>query len=62
VRQGRIFFSEEKKQKTFTNGFAGGVEHATCTRRNPLEEKFFASFFQKRSASLLVAYSCCSKN
>jgi hypothetical protein len=38
----RIFFSEEKKQKTF------GALSRTRRKRTPKRQKFFASFFQKR--------------
>jgi hypothetical protein len=58
----KAFFSEEKKQKTFTTGSAHGMDHVTRTSRNTLKEKFFASFFQKRSASLPWPNPCSSKN
>jgi hypothetical protein len=41
------FFFEKKKQKTFVSG---GVRHLRCKR--PQEQKFFGSFFQKRTSSL----------
>ena len=56
------FFFEKKKQKTFTrtllpqgNGEANIDCFTFCTgkfRTMPNEQKFFASFFQKRSAAL----------
>jgi hypothetical protein len=46
-RQGKVFFFEKKKQKTFVS--LGG-----CWRKvRDSDQKFFASFFQKRSPSFL---------
>jgi hypothetical protein len=45
VRQSKRFFSEKKKQKTFA---PAGVGNAGAPARS--KRKFFASFFQKRSA------------
>jgi hypothetical protein len=42
-----MVFSEEKNQKTFANRTA-----LYRARPQPIDQKFFASFFQKRSPSL----------
>jgi hypothetical protein len=44
--ESKRFFFEKKKQKTFTNWATGG---ATSTDQ---DQKFFGSFFQKRTAFL----------
>jgi hypothetical protein len=44
VKKSKHFFFEKKKQKTFTAGH--GRDRAVGE-----DQKFFASFFQKRSAS-----------
>ncbi len=49
----KVFFSEEKKQKTFMS--------LACTQRDayaPKEQKFFGSFFQKRTCLLLSLLAC----
>jgi hypothetical protein len=43
----KAFFSGEKKQKTFAKS---GV-YAARESRDSIKEKFFGSFFQKRTAS-----------
>ncbi len=45
----RFFFLEKKKQKNFTRGFT--VNQTTDSNG----QKFFASFFQKRSAFLPIS-------
>jgi hypothetical protein len=51
-RDGRKrFFFEKKNQKTFSR-----LVRATGGRPRSKWEKFFASFFQKRSASFSLAY------
>jgi hypothetical protein len=45
LKQGKRFFFEKKNQKTFA---PGGSDTAGARARN--KQKFFASFFQKRSA------------
>jgi len=45
LKEGKRFFFEKKNQKTFGPAGCGG---AVAKARN--EQKFFASFFQKRSA------------
>jgi mono/diheme cytochrome c family protein len=52
VRKGKIFFSEEKKQKTFTLRPWPGCMVAMFG-----EQKFFGSFFQQRTFLLLFACS-----
>jgi hypothetical protein len=43
-----MFFFEKKNQKTFARRAGGfGAAHA----HDPAEQKFFATFFQKRCAS-----------
>jgi hypothetical protein len=44
----KAFFFEKKKQKTFTNSASTSRD-----RLSPNEQKFFASFFQKRRPSFL---------
>jgi len=41
----KVFFFEKKKQKTF-----GGLSRS-CRQRTLSEQKFFGSFFQKRTTS-----------
>jgi hypothetical protein len=48
VKERKRFFFEKKKQKTFPN-WATGAETSTVK-----DQKFFASFFKKRSASFLT--------
>ncbi len=45
----KVFFSEEKKNKTFAS-FGGG---AASESRDSVEEKFIGSFFQKRTPFFL---------
>jgi hypothetical protein len=47
--RGKIFFSEEKKQKTFMS--LSRAHPATYART----QKFFGSFFQKRTASFFLS-------
>jgi hypothetical protein len=47
-RQDKRFFFEKKKQKTF-----GLLDHAGFTATGPDAQKFFGSFFQKRTSSFL---------
>jgi hypothetical protein len=47
IEESKRFFFEKKKQKTF---IYGGLWQAPANA--PKEQKFFASFFQKRSAFL----------
>jgi hypothetical protein len=63
MRLSKNFFFEKKKQKTFMNlrpGFSNALGPgskifmrmlAFFTAQGPKEQKFFASFFQKRSSS-----------
>jgi hypothetical protein len=44
----KVFFSEEKKQKTFANLGVG----AACMVRDSNSQKSFGSFLQKRTSSL----------
>jgi hypothetical protein len=46
------FFFEKKNQKTFATSVRS-LEQALQPHSDPYWQKFFASFFQKRSASLL---------
>ena len=48
IRQGKRFFLEKKKQKTFT------PYRVLTGKRTDREQKFFGSFFQKRTAFLLT--------
>jgi hypothetical protein len=48
--QRKAFFFEKKNQKTFAR------LHPTVATAQPNEQKFFASFFQKRSACLPMIY------
>jgi hypothetical protein len=50
-RQRKRFFFEKKNQKTFTNSGLASAE-----RPKPIEQKFFASFFQKRRPSCCLPY------
>jgi hypothetical protein len=43
--ESKRFFFEKKKQKTFANC---GLRHCCC--HTPQEQKFFGSFFQKRTS------------
>jgi hypothetical protein len=45
----KVFFFEKKKQKTFACLAAASPE-----RLGPDSQKFFGSFFQKRTASLIA--------
>jgi hypothetical protein len=49
-KKGKVFFFEKKKQKTFTSSGAprGQVRDS--------DQKFFGSFFQKRTVFLLSLY------
>jgi hypothetical protein len=49
VRRQR-FFSEKKNQETLTNS-----GWASAERPKPIQQKFFASFFQKKKAFLPLA-------
>jgi hypothetical protein len=44
----RLLFVNKKKQKNFCN-----LNHAVPNTWGPFEQKFFGSFFQKRTASFL---------
>jgi hypothetical protein len=44
----RLLFVNKKKQKNFAN-----LDHAVSSAWGPFEQKFFGSFFQKRTASFL---------
>jgi hypothetical protein len=46
----KYFFFEKKKQKTFAP-----LGHAVKSMANRNEQKFFGSFFQKRTAFLALA-------
>jgi hypothetical protein len=46
----KYFFFEKKKQKTFICL----VDAADATATHQIEQKFFGSFFQKRTASFLL--------
>jgi hypothetical protein len=48
-KEGKAFFFEKKKQKTF--GLLSRTAPAACAKW----QKFFGSFFQKRTAFLLTA-------
>jgi hypothetical protein len=48
-KQGRVFFFEKKKQKTF-DPFGFGLPG----KARPSSQKFFGSFFQKRTAFFLI--------
>jgi hypothetical protein len=52
--QRKQFFFEKKNQKTFT--FFS--KNQSCQPRQITEQKFFGSFFQKRTASLLCDRDC----
>jgi hypothetical protein len=49
MRQARMFFFEKKNQKTFA------LRRPSLASTRDSMKKFFASFFQKRSACLAVA-------
>ena len=51
-----MFFFEKKNQKTFFP-FGRSLTQAAVTDSERQEQKFFASFFQKRSPSLLFPFS-----
>jgi hypothetical protein len=48
MKERKTFFFEKKNQKTFGPGGAGSTVATTRSK-----QKFFASFFQKRSACFL---------
>jgi hypothetical protein len=50
-----MFFFEKKNQKTFANLDTWPTSNRAT---HPSEQKFFASFFQKGSASFLPARGC----
>jgi hypothetical protein len=52
-KEEKNFFFEKKKQKTFSNVYATPWEGAAYTNR----QKFFGSFFQKRTTSLYTFVS-----
>jgi hypothetical protein len=47
--KGKAFFFEKKKQKTFDPSFSPPIRQK-CEDEKFQKQKFFASFFQKRSA------------
>jgi hypothetical protein len=51
-RKGRMFFFEKKNQKTFSNGGRSLAPAAGSDSGRNLQ-KFFGSFFQKRTTSFL---------
>jgi len=53
ISKGKAFFFEKKKQKTFDTSPLPAIRHADDgTYFN--DQKFFGSFFQKRTASFLA--------
>ncbi len=52
MKEGRLFFFEKKKQKTFNTWYVPRRQRA------PKRQKFFASFFQKRRFLLLFVVLC----
>jgi len=54
ARAGKRFFFEKKNQKTFSNGLRN-LAQATQPDSRPHLQKFFGSFFQKRTAFFLSA-------
>jgi hypothetical protein len=60
-----LLFLKKKKQKNFCSGGVGGSVPIKPNRRlgligtpapTPPEQKFFGSFFQKRTSSFLVSF------
>jgi hypothetical protein len=49
--EGKVFFFEKKKQKTFATSPLPATRHG-WNHAHRKEQKFFGSFFQKRTASL----------
>jgi hypothetical protein len=55
LKEGRMFFFEKKEPKNFYLLVSAQAGSAVRQVASAQEQKFFASFFQKRSSSFLTA-------